>query len=187
MLNLFKSPSYSGKNVYRYIEQVITKGRRVLIVSPYIDRYYANFILGNSRGRKFYILSSSMDDSAKKLLSAGRFPKGAAYFSLVLLAADALMYLSRAYLPFLYLLPIAALSVALLVFLASRKPKNINLRFPKEFVHAKLYISERMAVHGSANLTYKGMHKNIEHVEMAYDEGEIKRLESQFWQLWNSS
>ncbi|MDE1825781.1 MAG: hypothetical protein KGH61_03160 [Candidatus Micrarchaeota archaeon] len=187
MLNLFKSPSYSGKNVYRYIEQVITKGRRVLIVSPYIDRYYANFILSNSKGRKFYILSSSMEDSAKRLLTKGRFPKDAAYLSTLLVVAEAFLYLSRAYLPFLYLLPVAALSIAAMILLAIRKPMNINLRFPKEFVHAKLYVSESMAVHGSANLTYKGMHKNIEHVEVAYDEGEIKRLENQFWQLWNYS
>ena len=37
---------------------------------------------------------------------------------------------------------------------------------------------------GSANLTYSGMHKNIEHIEVIKEGDRIAELEKHFRQLW---
>ncbi|MGI0141040.1 MAG: phospholipase D-like domain-containing protein [Candidatus Micrarchaeales archaeon] len=187
MFNLFKTPSYSGRDTYRYVERVILKGRKILIVSPYIDQYYANFILRNLRGRSFNIVSSSMDKRAQKLLTKGKFPTDLLISSAILSIADAMLYYLEYSLYGLYLTILIVVMIAAVIYLASKKPTSIHLKVPKEFVHAKLYISENIAVHGSVNLTYKGLHKNVEHVEMVDDPDEIAKLERQFWDIWKAS
>ena len=50
-----------------------------------------------------------------------------------------------------------------------------------------MYIAEHAAATGSANLTYSGMHRNVEHLSMTYSHDEIRRLEKQFWRLWDAA
>ncbi|MDE1828306.1 MAG: hypothetical protein KGH65_04050 [Candidatus Micrarchaeota archaeon] len=187
MLDIFKTPSYSGKNVYRYIEKLIKNGKEILIVSPYIDSHYANYILRHCGGKRFHIISSSLDPAAKRLLERGRFPAGLLISTLLFAVADSLLYYFGIYLYAGLLSAVILLLAIATAFIAAKKPTNITLKVPKEFVHAKLYISENEAIRGSANLTYRGQHENVEHVEVAYDRDEIKRLEGQFWDLWKSS
>ncbi|MDE1855793.1 MAG: hypothetical protein KGH49_00970 [Candidatus Micrarchaeota archaeon] len=185
MLGIFKTPSYSGADSYKYVENLIRQGRRILIVSPYIDRYYANFILSHSSGKSYHIISSSIEDGAKKLLTNGRFPTEFFASTSLFFAADIMLLYLNLMQYFAYLTIVVAAMAALTFHSLTRRRGNINLKLPNEFVHAKIYISENQAINGSANLTYKGMHKNIEHVELTDDSNEIQRLEKQFWKLWN--
>ncbi|MDE1762027.1 MAG: hypothetical protein KGH78_02435 [Candidatus Micrarchaeota archaeon] len=187
MLNIFKVPSYSGKSSYKYVNDLIDGGRKVMIVSPYIDIYYANFLISRSRTRKFYVLSSSMDSRARKVLLKGRFPREAATFTSIFYLGFLLFYLTGFYSFSGSMLLVAVVSTIVSFLFLRGAPKNISVRFPKDFVHAKMYISERMAIRGSANLTYKGMHQNVEHIDISYEREEIERLERDFWQLWGSS
>ena len=64
--------------------------------------------------------------------------------------------------------------------------KNITVKTTGEdFVHEKLYISDTVAIVGSANLTYAGMHKNVEHIQMVDDKNEITELKEHFNSLWS--
>ena len=187
MLNLFKVASYSGKDSYKYVENLICSGKRILIVSPYIDLHYANFILRNSSGKKYYILSSSMDARAKSLLLGGRFPKETVTLSVMFFLGFVLFLAINLYTYSAYMLVMSVLAIFATLLLLKRRNTCISVKLPKEFVHAKIYVSEGMAIHGSANLTYKGMHQNVEHIEVTREREAVDGLERQFWQLWKSS
>ena len=79
----------------------------------------------------------------------------------------------------------AAAFAYLLISLSSCK--KIRLKAPKEFVHAKMYVGDETAIEGSANLTYNGMHKNVEQISVTRNEKKIAELKEQFWKLWNSA
>ncbi|HUB92346.1 MAG TPA: phospholipase D-like domain-containing protein [Candidatus Saccharimonadales bacterium] len=173
---------YTGRECYRFAERLIREGREILIVSPYIDEYYARFLSDNSGGKRIRIISSSMDQKARKLLGKGR-PLGALLYALVIiLALDYLAYREGVFSAMLALLSAAIFLLGLAVF-ASKK-KDIEIRTPVEFVHAKMYINEREAIHGSANLTYNGMHRNVEQIEMIRESGKVERLREEFFRLW---
>ncbi|MDE1850442.1 MAG: hypothetical protein KGH54_01450 [Candidatus Micrarchaeota archaeon] len=187
MLHIFKTPSYSGKNVHRYVEKLIRNGKEILIVSPYIDCHYASYLLRHSGGKRFYIISSSLDRGARRLLEKGRFPTGLLASTILFAIADSLLYYLGLYLYAGLLSAIILLLAIATAFIAAKKPTNIMLKVPREFVHAKLYISESEAIRGSANLTYRGQHENVEHVEVDYDKQEINRLRGQFWEMWRGA
>jgi phosphatidylserine/phosphatidylglycerophosphate/cardiolipin synthase-like enzyme len=108
------------------------------------------------------------------------YAKAALYFAL--LSAIAL------YLGFYYIAaPIVALALAsFALMLRSRRSTAIQLKVIRDkFVHEKLYISNGTAVIGSANLTYSGMHKNIEHVEVIRNGKEVDALKRHFEELWS--
>ncbi|MDE1846217.1 MAG: phospholipase D family protein [Candidatus Micrarchaeota archaeon] len=182
----FKAPSYSGKECHRYVERLIKEGKSLLIVSPYIDSYYAKFLLANSRGKTIRVLSSSIDSRAKSLLTKGKFPTGMALFAVWVLLLDVLLYLLGLFGYAIYASALLAMLLILLLLSLGKRPKNIALKIPGEFVHAKMYLSEGRAINGSANLTYSGMHKNVEHIEIIEDETQRRELEAQFWKIWNS-
>lgn len=58
---------------------------------------------------------------------------------------------------------------------------------PREFVHVKLYIVDRrVAVAGSANLTFSGMNSNVERVEVKESPEEVAQEIVAFEELWRS-
>ncbi|MDE1851703.1 MAG: hypothetical protein KGH69_03385 [Candidatus Micrarchaeota archaeon] len=174
---------YSGRSCYRHVDRLIRRGRRVLIVSPYVDDYYAKFLLANSQGKEIYLLSSSVERSVRRRLE-GRLPAAKmAAGAAVIAAVEYMLFAIGAQLIYLFLYPLL-MAVALYIVVL---PRRIKLKVPKSFVHAKLYISEDEAVRGSANLTYRGMHSNIEHIEVVRDRKEIGSMANEFWRLWNSS
>ena len=65
---------YYGSNAYKYMDELIAKKGEILIVSPYIDKYYADLILEKSRGSKFYVISSSIEARALEMLSGKSGP-----------------------------------------------------------------------------------------------------------------
>jgi phosphatidylserine/phosphatidylglycerophosphate/cardiolipin synthase-like enzyme len=176
--------SYSGRGMYRHVERVLGGERNIMIASPYIDDYYASYLLRHSRGKSIRILSSSIRPEAAKRLK-GRRSGPAAAFALAVAALDvALIASGNAYPPFIA----ASLIIAVAALVLSLRRRNgIALRVPKGFVHAKMYIGDNLAVVGSANLTYAGMHENVEHIDVISDRGRINDLKKQFMGLWNSA
>jgi phosphatidylserine/phosphatidylglycerophosphate/cardiolipin synthase-like enzyme len=186
ILNPFspRDSSYSGKDSYRYVERVLRGEKNLLIVSPFIDDYYARYLISHSGGKRIRILSSSMQPAAARRLR-GRDLGPAAKFTFLVAGLDAAFYLLRMhFLPF-FIVSFAA--AALLVAASLRGNRNISLRVPRDFVHAKMYVGDSVAVEGSANLTWAGMHKNVEHIDVIYDRKRIGELQRQFRSLWDSA
>jgi len=172
----FKNTYYSGSDTHRYIDDLFRSRGEILIISPYIDRYYAEILLRKSGGRKFYVMSSSLDGDALKILgrkSSALSLAGYALLSLVILGLLLLVHAGSQY------LISSVIPIAVGIVKNAGKGSKVILKVPKQFVHAKMYISDDMAIIGSANLTYKGTFKNVEHVNVVYDQEEIKRLKEQ--------
>jgi len=96
------------------------------------------------------------------------------------------------YLKFNYTTAILAAILLILVLLAYRKYRktdsNIKVKVTKDkFVHEKLYIGSDMAIVGSANLTFNGMHRNVEHIDIIRSKDQIDRLKTHFESLWRSN
>ncbi|MDE1824122.1 MAG: hypothetical protein KGI00_04165 [Candidatus Micrarchaeota archaeon] len=185
MLRIFgtRNTQYSGSSCYRHVERLISKGKKVLIVSPYVDDYYAGFLLAKSPGRDIRLLSSSVDERVRRKLE-GRIPRyRIALYSIFMLLFEYLLYRIGAGVGYM-LLYFMVIAGALFVISI---PRRIKLKVPRNFVHAKLYVSEDEAIRGSANLTYKGLHKNIEHIEIVRDRKDVDSMRREFWRMWNSS
>lgn len=175
--------SHYGSDSYRHVEPILRKSRELLIVSPYIDDYYASYLASRPSRKKTYVISSSIRKSASRRLAAGR-GKDAAFAVFVLAAVNALMYQIGA---FNALVLFASLLFSVYcVWFALTHRSGISLKVPRNFVHAKMYVGDGVAVEGSANLTYAGMHKNVEEVRVFTDADEVEAMRRSFWSLWNS-
>lgn len=175
---------YSGRECYKHTERLLKGGKELLIVSPYIDAYYARFLINNSSGKRIRIISSSMDLEAKNIFSGGR-PIGLFVATvLIVFGIDYLIY-SIGLLSAVLLIA-SFLTILAVMILFTRIKYNISIKIPKNFVHAKMYITEKGAIHGSANLTYKGMHKNVEHIEITSEKEKVERLRKEFLRIWGS-
>ncbi len=176
---------YSGKGCYRHVEKLIRQGKEVCIISPYIDRYYAAFLRRQAGRKRIYVIASSLGPDAQKVLSGGRPPWFAITFTLVLILLNYIAFMLRYDSAYLVSVSAVAIVISFAAF-ASGEPGRIRLKQPREFVHAKMYISEELAIEGSANLTYKGMHGNVEHISITADKRRIGLLRKQFWGIWRS-
>ena len=171
----------SGSESYKYVEPLIRKGSTVCIVSPYVDEYYARFLSRNSLGKRIHIISSSMDKEAIRILGK-RF--SVVRFLLAILLSAVELYLGILYSLYAYALIAVALTLIAGYFASITGNRNISLVMPKRFVHAKMYISENEAISGSANLTYRGMHRNVEMLEIMHDKESVESMSSTFWKMW---
>jgi phosphatidylserine/phosphatidylglycerophosphate/cardiolipin synthase-like enzyme len=186
LLNVFgpRDGSYSGKDSYRHVERILRGERNLLIVSPYIDLHYARYLVRHSRGKRIRIISSSMQPGAYRKLK-GRDLGPAITFTVMAVAFDMMLLLLR--MQFLAFALVTAALAAMFFALSLRGRNNIYVKVPREFVHAKMYIGDNAAAEGSANLTYAGMHRNVEHIDLIYDRKRIADLKRQFQALWDSA
>ncbi len=176
--------SYYGSDSFRHVEPMLRRSRELLIVSPYIDDYYASMLASDSSKRSVYVISSSIHAGTAKRLGGSRLGD-AALAVFVLFAINALMLLLHA---FVVLVALASALISMYaVWFALRRKSAVRLKVPKRFVHAKMYIGDGMAVVGSANLTYAGMHRNVEEVRVVTDGKEVEAMRRSFWRLWNSA
>ena len=176
--------SYYGRDGHQFADKLLGSGSEVLVVSPYLDSYYANKIKGRG-GTKFYIISSSMDKQAEKMLDTGRSVGFAIAFTLVLIGVNLLLYLTHQLSIIFLLLSIAAIVISF-AYSFRKKARHIWIKKPRGFVHAKMYVSDVMGIEGSANLTYSGMHKNVEHLQVTYDDAKIEKMKDEFWKMWDT-
>ncbi len=182
---LSKSRHSGGMDNYRQVERLISHGKEVYIVSPYIDPYYAAMIRRYAHRKRFYIISSSIESKARQILeSKGSWLGVALFVAIVALVLWVLFALSLLNLDIALVALVAVIARIAVFKIFSRN--RIRLKVPRRFVHAKMYISERMAISGSANLTYKGMHSNVEHIDIAYGPKEILDFKKEFWRMWDS-
>ncbi|MDE1855570.1 MAG: hypothetical protein KGH57_04635 [Candidatus Micrarchaeota archaeon] len=186
LLSLFKerTSSYYGKRAYKYVDKLLKDEKSLLIVSPYIDNYYADYLARNAGGRKIYIISSSISSTTAKKLRRNNALGNSVAATFLSASVNWLLLMLNAFSPLLALASISAGAALILVSLTHRN--SIYLKIPKDFVHAKMYVGDKLAVEGSANLTYAGMHKNIESVRLIADQKDVDFLKRQFWTLWNS-
>ncbi|MEM3199718.1 MAG: phospholipase D-like domain-containing protein [Candidatus Micrarchaeaceae archaeon] len=174
---MFSSEPYSGPDSFKFVERLFRRERRLLISSPYICAYYAKMLLRISSRKRIYLITSKEPKSnaeALKYLSRKNPFRLWAYLAAIAAvpAFFASIYLSAAFL---------LLAIALFA-----KKSNLRIKFASASVHEKLYIGENEAIVGSANLTYSGMHSNIEHIEIIKDKEEIEKITRHFYKLWNS-
>ncbi len=173
-----------GSDGYKNIDGMIDSLGELLIVSPYIDMYYARKLAARARKGRTYVITSSSDGGILDVLGKGGSRLWIAAYTLLsalLLYALALAGIGGAY------LLVAAVPAVIGTAKHHRIRSNVYVRVPRRFVHAKMYISGQSAMTGSANLTYSGMHRNVEHMGIIRSAEEIRKLRDQFWELWAAS
>jgi phosphatidylserine/phosphatidylglycerophosphate/cardiolipin synthase-like enzyme len=188
MFGIFRKEreSYSGRDAYKYVEPLIRKAKELYIISPYIDLYYAKFLLSNRGGKKIYIISSSIDQGAMKLFAGKRDRLSLLAYIVLIAALDYAAAMLGFYLS--YVLIGSGIAIAAIAYMLSapKKIKGLNVKVPSSFVHAKMYVSDSAAIEGSANLTYKGMHRNVERITVVRSKDEVEKMRKEFFALWNS-
>lgn len=182
---------YSGSDSYRYVDPILSdSGTELLVISPYIGMGYAKRLVKLGRRKRIRVITSAYSKSVSdhiahhsRYLLYG-YAKAAALF-----AAAGIV---SAYFSFYLIAAFAAAGfgiialIALIVYKLFRN-SDIEVRISYDrFVHEKAYLSGATAVVGSANLTYSGMHRNVERVEVITDPSRIARLRAHFFDLWRT-
>jgi phosphatidylserine/phosphatidylglycerophosphate/cardiolipin synthase-like enzyme len=106
--------------------------------------------------------------------------------SLFFAVISVISFVIRFYYAFLFCIAITAIFAALsTLFYKRRGFKNLQIRVSDEvFIHEKIYINEYAAVTGSANLTYNGLYKNIEHIDLTNNPDKVAALKKHFDRIW---
>ncbi len=183
--------AYSGNEGYKHVERLFRSSRSIDIITPYIGIQYAKMLYGlaGSGKRIRLIISKGQDSNSVAIGYLGprvRSNMGYSLASAASFMAFVLLYIVN--MP--YEASILLLLFLLFTFLALRRAprnRNIYVRYAPGFVHEKIYIGDSEAITGSANLTYSGMHKNTEYLEVIRDSNRIDALERHFNTLWNGS
>ncbi len=183
--------SHFGSESYIYVDALIKERSNSLeIISPYISLSYARMLSGESARKRIRIITSANSIEAVEYLKrnskASIFGDTKAMLFAILLFAIA-YYIKFFYIAFLLLFVIVAL--ALWIYLKAKRNTNRRLEVKvsaERFIHEKAYISDLFAIAGSANLTYSGMHKNIERIEVIDDLAEVEKMRRHFNSLWES-
>ncbi len=179
-----KNEHYYGSDTHKYINDMIKSTKKMYVISPYLDNYYAGIIASRSPTTEFYIISSSLENAAKtRLVGSSALPM----ILLSLVLSFMVLYLElmlglRGYALLTCTMPLIFSMISR--FAKSRSMGRIHLKVPKQFVHAKMYISDKQAISGSVNMTYKGTHSNVEHIEITRNPQEVEILREQFWKMW---
>ncbi len=182
------SYGYSGSDTHRYIDQLINDGAKSLkIITPYLGISYARMLVRVSTRKRICIIvsgdSSKKDEDAVKFITKkGRHVDPGPIFYGSILAAG-LAFVGA----YALALSVAALIAAYIYRAGIYLPRhrNITVKIATDrFIHEKMYISESSAIVGSANLTYSGTHKNMEHIEIIKEPKKMKELGAHFDNLW---
>ncbi len=182
------SYGYSGSDTHKYIDKLISDNARSLkIITPYLGISYARTLVQLSTRKHIYVIvsgdSTKKDEDAVKFIAKkGRHidRKPIFYGSLVAIGLAIIGVYPLA-------LSIAALLVVYIYTAGIYLPKHRNIIVKiatDRFIHEKMYISDTSAIVGSANLTYSGTHKNIEHIEIIKEPKKVKELGDHFDVLW---
>ncbi len=180
---------YSGSESYRYVEPILKdSSRELLVISPYIGMGYARMLVKLGKRKRVRVITSAYSERVRDYVihrSRHILYGYAKPIVLFLAAAFVSAYFS------IYLAALAALALAGLLALAAlaawkfSENSNVEVRTSYDrFVHEKAYISQGVAAVGSANLTYSGMRKNVERVEVITDGRKIDVLRGHFFDVW---
>lgn len=182
---------HSSTSSYEYVEPLLKeRARELLIISPYIGHRYARMLVELGKRKKVRVITSG---SAAWLDGYSyRYSR-----SLLFRRAGILAVLLVLSIFFLYLGPVRVGGIAFILFLIVlalswirfRRARSSDIKVKvvrSTFIHEKVYISDNKAVIGSANLTYPGMHSNMEHVEIINQKRRIEELRRHFHKLWKN-
>ncbi len=179
--------SYSGQDSYKQVDALIAHARKLMIVSPYISNGYAKVLAARAAsGVSVRVVTSESAVGKGSVLKGGfGMPYVKAILFLVLLDAISI------YLGFIYTTLIISLMIAILGTLSFARRRGISLNMVVKvsrdrFVHEKIYLSDDIAITGSANLTFSGMHRNVEHIYVIRDPARVRELRAHFERLWAS-
>ena len=185
---------YSGDSSYKFVDELIkNRDKSLRIVSPYISNHYTRMLLDMKRRKDIKVITSNVsleyrNSLLKEFLGLGRFKRYMHLIVIFTLAAASAFWIR--------LFPIGIIAALFdmvtiaLFYRAYKKRMETRLRIKiadKKFVHEKLYIGDSTAITGSANLTFNGMHKNIEHIEVTNDQRKVTELATHFDELWSST
>ncbi len=175
------SVPYSGMEAYRYIDRLLKKEKRLFIATPFISIGYAKLLKRLSMHKHIYLVTTKKhkeNAEAIQYLSKGNAGRKALAFVLFAIAIASCFYS-------LYIA--AALGLCAAIAYAGTH-SSLKVRFSdKKLLHEKLYIGKNRAIVGSANLTFSGTRRNIEHLEIITDKSEIRKISRHFYELWKSS
>ena len=177
----------SGSNSYKLIEELFKKSTELMIISPFISKDYANLLLNYSQSKRVRIIlsNSKSNMAALEVLNIKTNVNGSIklfLFLFILLSVSIILNFTATS---LFLLIFIILLLIYIINKKKSKGSNLHIKVPKgKFVHEKLYIGNNYAIAGSANLTYSGMHKNIEYMRIINNQDELKRLKEHFNSLW---
>jgi hypothetical protein len=175
---------YSGSSSYKHVDRII-KGRSKLLMvcTPYIDRHYIDMLIKESRRKRVLLISSKASEEKLKRLKMTGVNRDAAFFSVLYSLFLIVVYPRWTLFPILFLAP---LLISLVILILSVRG-NMRVKIIKDrFVHEKLYISDGIGATGSANLTFAGMHMNVEHIDIVSDRDKLSALRAHFMELWRS-
>lgn len=191
-MTIFQNDSYSGDSSYKYVDNLIKNSDpELMIVSPYISDYYTKRLMDKSNNKRIRIVTSESSMSYKNAL-LNKYVAESTKGYLKALGFFLLLDLISIYLQFSYTTIILTALLLILVLLTYRKykktDKNLRVKVAKsKFVHEKLYIGRDTAIVGSANLTFNGMHRNVEHIDVIKDQRRIAELRAHFETLWSNN
>ncbi|MGC8651778.1 MAG: phospholipase D-like domain-containing protein [Candidatus Micrarchaeia archaeon] len=179
---------YSGSESFRYVDRLLGgNDKELLIISPYISDYYAHKLSKIRKKRIRIITSEGSLAEGTALGSLHKAPRSRYAKAILYLAVLAVIF---AYLDILYaVLAVLLIAVLVLLFMARTREQSTNIEIKatgRQFIHEKMYVGDKMAIVGSANLTFSGMHKNIEHIEIIRDSAYIEKLRAHFEELWKT-
>jgi len=187
-----RDQSYSGHNSYRYVEPVLKeKSDELMVISPYIGDDYARMLVDLGKSKRVRVITSEYSAGVKGY--AKRYSKESLFEHLKPIILMFILIGAAIYLRFYEVLAVLIVILLILLSLTYVKYKrtrhsNFEVRLPYErFVHEKMYISRRSAAVGSANLTFSGMHSNLENVQLTTDREKIDEFRDHFDKLWEQS
>lgn len=179
--------SYSGDGSYRYIDTLLEeRSRELKIISPFIGPAYAKKLIEESKRKKIFVITSgsSNSDAVEMLTKKGKkyYLKPVFYLSVAGVAAIYLKF----YTIFAAIGFAIVLAIALNIMINRKRSSNLSVKVVTDkFIHEKLYLNDTSAIVGSANLTYSGTHKNIEHIEVVKEKEKVKSLSRHFDDMWS--
>jgi len=193
-----ENESYSGSESYKYIDMLLnSRSEKIKIITPFIGNYYARMLNQISKKKKVYILlSKSAEENNKDAVSMLRGPEpfklkfpllaiSILYFLILGFLWNSLDQIKIQFLIILYILIVLFLVSYSFIQSLKKLGQNLHIKIAGDvFIHEKIYIADDVAIVGSANLTYSGTHKNIEHIDMIRDKNKIAELERHFDDLW---
>lgn len=180
---------HSSTYSYKYVEPLLKDdSNELLVISPYIGHGYAKMLVELGRRKKVKVVTSGTEGWLEGYTN--KYSRHMLFKYLKALAGIAIVAIALAYIRLYLFSGIALLFFILISIIAyfkftSTKSSDINVKVVRStFIHEKIYISGTRAVIGSANLTYQGMHKNLEHVELVTDLEKILELREHFDEVW---
>jgi len=84
-----------------------------------------------------------------------------------------------------FLLFMVGVCLAILGRRKHRMPNPVQLHISRQFIHSKMYIADdEDAVTGSANLTFSGLNRNVEHLDIFHGQEKVQPVIKSFRMLW---